>query len=79
MANQRDKNKRLKGFGIPIEVCVKYERLVGVKVNETPTKKQAKDITDLMVKVLVAGVSSVTLTAEDYKQISKEVEANEKR
>ena len=79
MANQRDKNKRLKGFGIPVEVCVKYERLAGVKANETPTKKQAKEVTDLMVKVLIAGVSHVTLTSEDYAQIAKEVQANENR
>lgn len=79
MANMRDKNKRLKGFGIPIEVCIKYERLAGVKTNETPTKKQSKDITDLMVKVLIAGVSNVILTSEDYEQIAKEVKANENR
>ena len=27
MAGKRDASKRLKGFGIPVEVCVKYERL----------------------------------------------------
>lgn len=79
MANMRDKNKRLKGFGIPIEVCVKYERLAGVKTNETPNKKQAKAVTDLMVKVLIAGVSNVSLTSEDYEQIAKEVKENENR
>lgn len=79
MANMRDKNKRLKGFGIPIEVCVKYERLAGVKTNETPTKKQAKAVTDLMVKVLIAGVSNVSLTSEDYEQIAREVKKNENR
>lgn len=79
MANMRDKNKRLKGFGIPVEVCVKYERLAGVKVNEKPTKQQSKVITDLMVKVLIAGVSNVTLSSEDYEQIAKEVKENENR
>ena len=79
MANMRDKNKRLKGFGIPVEVCVKYERLAGVKVNEKPTKQQSKAITDLMVKVLIAGVSNVTLSSEDYEQIAKEVKENENR
>lgn len=29
--NKRDKNKRLKGFGIPVELCVRYERMAGVK------------------------------------------------
>ena len=79
MANMRDKNKRLKGFGIPIEVCIKYERIAGVKVNEKPTREQAQAVTDMMVKVLVAGVANVTLTAEDYEQIANEVKENEKR
>ncbi len=79
MANMRDKNKRLKGFGIPVEVCVKYERLAGVKVNEKPTRAQSTIVTDLMVKVLIAGVSDVKLTSEDYEQIAKEVKANEER
>lgn len=79
MANVRDKNKRLKGFGIPIETCVKYERLAGVETGKEPTKAQSMKVTDLMVKVLSAGVAHVALTAADYDIISKEVAKNENR
>lgn len=79
MANKRDTSKRLKGFGIPIETCIKYERLAGVKTNEEPTKAQAAAVTRLMVQVLSAGVLDVELTAEDYDQIKQEVKHNEDR
>jgi len=76
--NKRDKNKRLKGFGIPVEVCVRYERMAGVKTGEQPTKKQKEQITTLMVTALTVYASNVTLTAKDYKLIHEEVEANER-
>lgn len=78
MAGKRDKNKRLKGFGIPVEVCVRYERMVGVKTGETPTKQQAQQITELMVTALTIYASKVVLTSRDYAQIQKEVESNER-
>lgn len=79
MANARNKNKRLKCFGIPIETCVKYERLAGVATGATPTKNQSEVVTRLMVNVLSAGVSNVALTSADYQQIAKEVESNERK
>lgn len=76
--NKRDKNKRLKGFGIPVEVCVRYERMAGVKPGEVPTKQQARRITELMVAALTVYASKVVLTARDYELILKEVKDNER-
>ena len=79
MANQPDKNNRLKGLRIPIEVCVKFERLAGVKVHQEPTIQQAKAVSKMMVSALVLASQHVMLNAEDYKQISEEVRKNEQR
>lgn len=79
MASQRDANKRFKGFGIPIEVCVKYERAAGVKLGQVPTRQQAQVITNLMVTTLTMGVQHIKLTASDYEAIAKEVKSNEQR
>lgn len=77
--NIRDKDKRLKGFGIPIEVCVKYERAVGIPAGVEPTKQQRAAVTKLMVDVLTAGVSNVVLNSEDYELIAQEVKRNESK
>lgn len=77
--NQRNKDKRLKGFGIPIEVCVKYERMAGVKTGETPTKRQAEDVTRYMVAALTIGAANVVLSARDYELIAEEARANEQK
>ena len=79
MANQPDKNNRLKGLQVPIEVCVKFERLAGVKVNQEPTIQQRKAIGKMMVSALVLASQHVQLNAADYEQIAKEVKANEER
>lgn len=71
--NKRDINKRLKGFGIPIELCVKYERMAGVKPGEEPTKKQQEQITKLMVTALTLYVAHIVLTSRDYEEIAQEV------
>ena len=76
--NKRDKNKRLKGFGIPVEVCVRFERMAGVETSAQPTKKQSEKITELMVTALTVYSVNVVLTAEDYRLIAEEVEANER-
>lgn len=76
--NKRDKNKRLKGFGIPVELCVRYERMAGVKTGDEPTRAQQRDITRLMVTALTVYAADVVLTAADYKLIQEEVEANER-
>lgn len=77
--NQRDINKRLKGFGIPIEVCVKYERMAGVKFGMKPTKQQKEMVTKLMVAALTVYAADIHLTSRDYKLIQKEVEENERK
>lgn len=76
---RRDVRKRLKGFGIPIEVCVKYERLAGLKTGETPNKSQADKIAAMMVTSITLGVQHVKLEAEDYKLIAEEVKSNEQK
>lgn len=77
MSNQPDVNKRLKGLRIPIEVCVKFERLAGVKVNEEPTAQQRLSVSKMMVSALVLATQHVTLNANDYEQIAAEVKRNE--
>lgn len=77
MANQPDVNNRLKGLRVPIEVCVKYERLAGVKVNQEPTKQQAQAVSKMMVSALILASQHVQLNSADYDQVKREVAANE--
>lgn len=77
MASKRDKDKRQKCFGIPVEVCVKYERMAGVKTGEKPTKKQSEVACQLMVKALTIGVSEISLTSKDHELIAQEIAKNE--
>ena len=77
MANKRDTNKRLKGFGIPVEVCIRYERMAGVKTGETPTREQQKKVSELMINAMTIYAAKVVLTSKDYEQIAKEVANNE--
>ena len=77
MANKRNVNKRLKGFGIPIEVCVRFERMAGVETGDQPNKKQQAQVTELMVSALTLYSSKVVLTAKDYELIAEEVKQNE--
>ena len=79
VANKRDTNKRLKGFGIPIEVCIRYERMAGVKTDETPTKEQQKEVSRLMINAMTLYASEVVLTSKDYEQIAREVANNEQK
>ena len=65
--NKRDKNKRLKGFGIPVELCVRYERMAGVKTGEEPTPKQKRDITRLMVTALTEDGEVMAVQHKEYK------------
>ncbi len=78
MPGKRDCDKRLKGMGIPIEVCVKYERRAGVKIGHAPTKAQRDEIAKMMVTQITLGVADVVLTAKDYELILEEVKANER-
>lgn len=77
MADSRKASKRSKCFGIPVEVCVKYERMAGVKTGEKPTKKQAEAACKMMVDAMIIGVSHIQLSAKDFELISKEIEENE--
>lgn len=77
MPGKRDSDKRLKGMGIPIEVCVKYERKAGVKTGQQPTKAQRDKIAAMMVAQITLGVTDVVLSSKDYELIQQEVKANE--
>jgi len=77
--DSRKSSKRLKGFGIPIEVCVRFERMIGLKTGETPTKKQSEQIARMMVTALTEYASTVILSSKDYELIAKEVAENEAR
>ncbi len=77
MASNRDTNKRLKGIGLPIELCVKYERLCGIPPGRKPSFTEKFRVSEAMISALEAGVRNVQLTSEDYEQIAKEVKRNE--
>lgn len=74
---ERDTNKRLKGIGLPIELCVKIERAVGVKAGQTPTYTQRCHVSDAIISALESAFRNIQLTAEDYEQIAEEVKRNE--
>lgn len=67
----------MKGLGIPISLCLKYERKIGLKPGDKPDYVQRIKISDLMISAMAAAVRDVTLTAEDHKLIAEEVRKNE--
>ena len=75
---RRDVRKRLKGMGIPIEVCVKYERRAGLKPGQQPDKRQADLISSMMVSALVRDVQHDKLTVEDLELIAREIDGNKR-
>ena len=77
MANNRDTNKRLKAIGIPIELCIKYERLCGIKPGQRMSFADKFHVSEAMISALDAGVRNVELTSEDYMLIAAEVKRNE--
>lgn len=77
MAKNRDTNKRLKGIGIPIEICVKYERMAGLAPGQKPTFVEKIHVSELMISALEAYARDVRLTAVDYELIAEEVRQNE--
>lgn len=79
MSNQPDTNNRLKGLRIPIETCVRFERLAGVKVNEEPTIQQKKAVAKMMVSAMILASQHVQLNAADHEQIAREVAENERK
>lgn len=79
MSNQPDANNRLKGLRIPIEVCVKYERMAGVEGDAELTHDQKIKVGKLMVDALTIGCRNIVLSADDYEQIAREVRRNEQR
>ena len=79
MASQRDNNKRFKGFGVPIEVCMKFEKKAGFTPGQQLTKKERDKVTNEMVKALICGVADITLTSEEYELVAQEVKRNEVR
>lgn len=79
MATMRDVNKRLKAIGIPIELCLKYERLCGLEPGKALSFVDKIHVSDAMISALEAGARNVRLTSEDYKLIAEEVKKNEER
>lgn len=79
MASNRDTNKRLKAIGLPIELCLKYERLCGIPAGKRPTFVDKIHVSDAMISALEAAVRNVKLTADDYAIIEKEVRRNEQK
>ena len=77
MAGNRDTNKRLKAIGIPIELCVKYERLCGIQAGKKLSFADKFHVSEAMISALEAGVRNVQLSSEDYQIIAEEVKKNE--
>lgn len=75
--SRRDVNKRLKGIGIPIEICVKFERLIGLKPGEEPNYVQKILISEEVIKAMREHVKNIHLTSEDHELITQEVRKNE--
>ena len=73
----RDSTKRLKGIGLPIELCVKYERMCGIPPGRKPSFTEKFRVSEAMISALEAGARNVQLTSEDYELIAKEVKRNE--
>lgn len=73
----RDANKRMKGMGIPIPLCMKFERKIGLAPGQHPDYVQRIKISDLMISAMEAAVRDIHLSSEDYKLIQEEVAKNE--
>lgn len=76
MKRTRDTNKRLKALGMPIELCIKFERLIGLKPGEKPNYVERIKISDAMITAMEAAVRNVRLTEDDYRLIADEVGRN---
>jgi hypothetical protein len=77
MASNRDTNKRLKAIGLPIELCIKYERLCGIRPGQRMSFTDKFHVSEAMISALEAGVRNVELSSEDYMLIAQEVKQNE--
>ena len=79
MTGQRDSRKRSKGFGFPLDVCLKFERLVGIPPGGKPDFWQRMQISHEMVKALRAHVAHISLTDKDWELIRQEIAENERK
>ena len=77
--SNRDTNKRLKAIGLPIELCVKFERLCGIPAGRKPTYVEKIHVSEAMISAMEAAVRNVQLTSADYELIAAEVKRNESR
>lgn len=77
MAASRDTNKRLKAIGLPIELCVKYERMCGITPSSRVSYMDKIHVSEAMISALEAGVRNVQLSSDDYQLIAAEVRRNE--
>lgn len=75
---KRDSKKRLKGLGLPVDLCVKIEQLVGVMPGQKPDYIQKIKISDFIISALEKATSSVVLTPENVAAVKEEVLGNKK-
>ena len=69
----------VKGFGFPLDVCLKFERLVGIPPGGKPDFWQRMQISHEMVKALRAHVAHISLTDKDWELIRQEIAENERK
>lgn len=73
---KRDSKKRLKGLGLPVDLCVKIEQLVGVMPGQKPDYIQKIKISDFIIRALEKATSGVVLTPENVAAVKEEVLGN---
>ena len=74
----RDSRKRLKGLGLPVELCVKLEQYAGVKPGEKPDFIQRMKISDFVIQQLTKATEDIHLTAENMMLVKREISQNHK-
>ena len=77
MSNMPRIDKRQRNIRLPIEVCVKYERMAGFKRGAILSRADNELINRIMASTLADGVRHIILSAKDYADIAKEIEENE--
>lgn len=77
--NQKDPACRQKNLLIPTEICVRYERLLGIPAGEKPTKAQVMEINEIMIDQIGRFVRHIALSSHDYQLIAEERAEQERK